>query len=253
MKIILLGSGRVATQLGQALKQAGEEIIQVYSPTEAHASALANKLSTAAISNTADLRKDADLYIISVNDDAIAALAGSLNLPGKIVVHTSGSTPMDVLNPASDRIGVFYPLQTFSFGKSVDFTAVPLALEANSPEVLAVLQTLAEKISRKVIVMSSKQRMALHISAVFACNFSNHLYALAQQLLARHQLDFDLLRPLIAETAAKVQDHLPAEVQTGPAIREDMKTLAKHLELLKQQPHLQEIYRLLSQSIVNLQ
>lgn len=251
MKIVLLGSGRVATQLGLALQQAGEEILQVFSPTQAHASALAEKLGALAVSQLSAIRTDADLYIISVKDDAISDLAASLKVNG-IVVHTSGSTTMDVLSPASDRIGVFYPLQTFSEQKRVNFSEVPLALEANSAEVLEIFQNLAGKLSRQVIEMSSEQRMVLHVAAVFACNFSNHLFAIAQQLLARQNLDFNLLRPLIAETAAKVQQSLPGEVQTGPAIRKDEKTLQKHLELLAEQPQLQEIYRLLSQSIVNL-
>ena len=252
MKIILLGSGRVATHLGQALQKAGEEILQVYSPTAAHASALANKLTTEAITSLDNLRHDADLYILSVKDDAIAPLAHDLQLGGKLVVHTSGSTGMEVLQAASDRTGVFYPLQTFSHEKQIDFRFVPLALEAHNETDLDLLKQLASKLSDKVLELNSQQRMLLHISAVFACNFSNHLFAIAQQLLASQQLDFDLIRPLIAETAAKVQEHLPSAVQTGPAIRKDDKTIQKHLDFLKDQPQLQEIYRLLSQSIVNL-
>lgn len=250
MKIILLGSGRVATQLGLALQNAGEEIVQVYSPTQAHAADLAKKLNAAAISSISALRKDADLYIISVKDDAIASIAKNLDLPNKLIVHTSGSTSMDVL--ASANIGVFYPLQTFSFEKEVDFKDVPIAIESNNPESLNVLSGLAQQLSSRVIKLDSKQRMTLHVAAVFACNFSNHLFAIAQHLLESQQLDFDLIRPLIAETAAKAQEHLPATVQTGPAIRKDEITLQKHLDLLKNEPHLQEIYRLLSQSIVNL-
>lgn len=252
MKIVLLGSGRVATQLGQALQKAGEEILQIYSPTEAHASALAKKLNTQAIYAIADLSPVADLYILSVKDDAIHDLASQLHLSGKLVVHTSGSTAMQILEPASDRTGVFYPVQTFSHEKEVDFGQVPLAIEAHQEADLLLLKQLAEKLSDKVLNINSQQRMLLHISAVFACNFSNHMFAIAQQLLQSQQLDFDLIRPLIAETAAKVQAHLPAEVQTGPAIRKDEITIQKHLELLKDQPQFQEIYRLLSQSIVNL-
>lgn len=251
MKIVLLGSGRVATQLGLALQQAGEEIVQVFSPTQAHASALAEKLRALAVSQLSEVRTDADLYIISVKDDAISELASSLKVNG-IVVHTSGSTDLSILAPSSNQIGVFYPLQTFSEQKRVDFSEVPLALEANKPEVLGVLKKLAKKLSRQVIEMNSEQRMILHVAAVFACNFSNHLYTIAQQLLASQNLDFNLLRPLIAETAAKVQQSLPGEVQTGPAIRKDEKILQKHLNLLSKNPPLQEIYRLLSQSIVNL-
>ncbi|MEY3678720.1 MAG: hypothetical protein RI924_861 [Bacteroidota bacterium] len=252
MKIVLLGSGRVATQLGRALQKAGEEIIQIYSPTAAHATALAKALNTDFTSDLADLRTDADLYIISVKDDAIPALIQNLSLENKLLVHTSGSSPMALLEQASERIGVFYPLQTFSFEREVDFSTVPLLIESNDSELLKTLQNLGAKLSSKVLEADSKQRMVLHVAAVFACNFSNHLFAIAQQLLAKHQLDFELIRPLIAETALKVQSNLPTEVQTGPAIRKDELSIQKHLDLLKDQPQLQEIYRLLSQSIVNL-
>ena len=252
MKIVLLGSGRVATQLGQALQKAGEEMVQVYSPTAAHASTLAEKIQAQTVSSLAELRMDADLYIISVKDDAIPQLAQELKLQGKAVVHTSGSTSMDVLAPITERIGVFYPLQTFSHEKSVDFKNIPLAIEANDAELLEFLKQLASKLSQKVIEMDSRQRMLLHVAAVFACNFSNHLFAIAQQLLESQHLDFELIRPLIAETAAKVQQELPSQVQTGPAVRGDQQIIQKHLEILQDQPQLQEIYRLLSQSIVNL-
>jgi predicted short-subunit dehydrogenase-like oxidoreductase (DUF2520 family) len=159
---------------------------------------------------------------------------------------------MDVLKTASANYGVLYPLQTFSFGKTVDFSQVPIAVEASSPEIAKQLEALAHKLSPKIVQMSSEQRLVLHIAAVFACNFSNHVFAIAQELLESKDIPFDYLRPLISETAAKVQQALPSEVQTGPAIRKDEKILQKHLDFLKDQPQLQEIYRLLSQSIVNL-
>lgn len=252
MKIVLLGSGRVATQLGRALQKAGEEIIQVYSPTQAHAAALANVLNTNFTSDLADLRSDADLYLMSVKDDAIPTLVQNLSLKNKLLVHTSGSSPMALLEPASEHIGVFYPLQTFSFEKEVDFSSLPMLIESNDSESLNILKNLAAKLSNKVLEADSKQRMVLHVAAVFACNFSNHLFAIAQHLLAKQQLDFELLRPLIAETALKVQTNLPDEVQTGPAVRKDELTIQRHLDLLKDQAQFQEIYRLLSQSIVNL-
>lgn len=252
MNIILLGSGRVATQFGHALQKVGEQILQVYSPTAAHASALAEKLHAEGISDLDQLRTDADIYFISIKDDAIPELAQKLRLPGKLVVHTSGSTPMEVLAPISAKTGVFYPLQTFSHEKQVDFKNIPLAIESNDYESLNLLKQLAAKLSEKVIEMDSRQRMLLHVAAVFACNFSNHLFAIAQQLLESQQLDFELIRPLIAETAAKVEQELPKNVQTGPAVRNDQQIIQKHLDLLQDQPQLQEIYRLLSQSIVNL-
>ena len=252
MNIVLLGSGKVATQVGKALHNAGIPVAQVYSPTLAHAQTLALQVHAKAISELAELTKNADVYIISVKDDAILTLVGQLDLGDKLVLHTSGSTAMDVLKTASTHYGVLYPLQTFSFDKTVDFSQVPIAVEASSPEVLKQVEALAHKLSPKIVQMSTEQRLVLHIAAVFACNFSNHVYAIAQQLLESKDISFDYLRPLISETAAKVQQALPSEVQTGPAIRKDEKILQKHLDFLKDQPQLQEIYRLLSQSIVNL-
>jgi predicted short-subunit dehydrogenase-like oxidoreductase (DUF2520 family) len=252
MNVVLLGSGRVATQLGKALHHAGIPIAQVYSPTPLHAQSLAMQVHAKAISDLAELSSTADVYIISVKDDAIAALVTQLHLGDKILVHTSGSTDMDVLHAASTNYGVLYPLQTFSFDKAVDFSQVPIAVEASSPEIAKQLEALAHKLSPKIVQMSSEQRLVLHIAAVFACNFSNHVYAIAQQLLESKDISFDYLRPLIAETAAKVQLALPSEVQTGPAIRKDEKIFQKHLDFLNEQPQVQEIYRLLSQSIVNL-
>lgn len=252
MDVVLLGSGKVATQVGKALHNAGILVAQVYSPTLAHAQTLALQVHAKAISDLAELTKNADVYIISVNDDAILSLVEHLDLDDKIVLHTSGSTAMDVLKAASTNYGVLYPLQTFSFDKAVDFSQVPIAVEASSPEIAKQLEALAHKLSPKIIQMTSEQRLVLHIAAVFACNFSNHVYAIAQQLVESKGISFDYLRPLIAETAANVQQALPSEVQTGPAIRKDEKILQKHLDFLKEKPQLQEIYRLLSQSIVNL-
>lgn len=252
MRIALIGSGNVATQLGRALKAAGEEIIQVWSRSMEHASALATELEVPAVSSYSAITPKADLYIISVNDDAISSVASQLPVRDKILVHTSGSTGMEILKGCSPQIGVLYPLQTFTKTKTVDFTRVPLAIEGNDPAVLEVLGTLGSKISQNVIPMDSAQRRALHVAAVFACNFTNHLYALASGLMQKNGLDFGLLRPLIRETADKVQTFLPLEVQTGPAVRGDQQTINKHLALLQDSPELQELYRRLSQSIVNL-
>ncbi|MFA5244099.1 MAG: DUF2520 domain-containing protein, partial [Pedobacter sp.] len=149
--------------------------------------------------------------------------------------------------------GVLYPVQTFSKVKSVDFRQIPIAVEGNTPEVCALIRSIADRLSEKVIELDSRQRQTLHISAVFACNFTNHLYALAKGLLDQQDIDFDLIRPLIAETADKIQMNDPASVQTGPAIRGDASTMQAHLDLLKDEPDLKLIYEKLSQSIVNLQ
>lgn len=252
MNIVLLGSGKVATHLGRAFKMAGQTIVQVWSRNIEHANELADTVASEAISDIADINRNADLYIIAVKDSAIRDLALTLGLDDKLIVHTSGSTSIQALEGVSSHIGVFYPLQTFSKNKAVDFRQIPIAIEATNPEDLAAIRAIADRLSEKVTELSSAQRKALHVAAVFACNFTNHLMAISQDLLKAENLDFDLIRPLIAETAEKVQLNDPDAVQTGPAVREETEIILSHLEMLQERPDLQELYRLLSQSIVNL-
>lgn len=252
MNIVLIGSGNVATQLGRAFKLAGQDISQVWSRNIDHALELADNLAATAISDFDNLDRTADLYIISVKDEAINTLSRELKLSDKLIVHTSGSTDINVLDGSSSKFGVLYPLQTFSKTKSVEFRQIPFAIEGNTPEVTATIHAIADRLSERVMELSSEQRKSLHIAAVFACNFSNHLYVLAQELLKNQNLDFDLLRPLISETAGKVQLNDPMIMQTGPASRDDQETMNAHLELLKNNPEIQDIYKKLSQSIVNL-
>lgn len=252
MNIVLLGSGNVATHLGRAFKMAGQTIIQVWSRDIDHAKELADTIGSEAISDIDDLNTSADLYIIAVSDDAIRSVASQLKVGDKLIVHTSGSTPLDALDGASSHTGVFYPLQTFSKNKAVDFRQIPIAIEANNDEDLAVIRSIADRLSERVTELDSGQRKALHVAAVFACNFTNHLFALSQELLEANKLDFDLIRPLIAETVGKINLNDPISVQTGPAVRNDLAIINSHLEMLKDQPEMYEIYEKLSQSIVNL-
>ncbi len=250
MKIVLLGSGNLATQLGRALKMAGQNILQVWSRQPENAFQLADLLHVPVAKSLGEIDRTADLYIIAVTDDAIAEVATSLNITDKIIVHTSGSTDLSILEKTSNRVGVFYPLQTFTKNKSVDFRQIPIGIEANTPEVLHAIRSLAERLSENVIEMDSHKRRTLHIAAVFACNFTNHLWVLAHELLKNSSQDFSLLRPLIAETAANVQLANPTVLQTGPAARNDEEVLRKHLSLLESNPPLHELYQKLSQSIV---
>lgn len=252
MNIVILGSGNIATHLGRAFKLAGQDISQVWSRDITHASSLADTLAAEPINNMFDLDRSADLFIIAVKDEAIREIALELKLSDQLLVHTSGSTGLSALEGASSKIGVFYPLQTFSKIKSVDFRQIPIIIEANSPEVLSSIRAIADRLSEKVIELNSEQRKTLHVAAVFACNFTNHLFGLAQELLEEQGLDYDLLKPLIAETLSKIEMNDPVSVQTGPAIREDQATIQAHLELLKHKPDLSELYTKLSQSIVNL-
>lgn len=251
MDIVLLGSGNVATHFGKALSDAGHRIVQVYSRTKAHAAVLADAVSAQAIDNLADVDLAADVYLIVVTDDVISEVAARLPSALKgIVVHTAGSVDIAVLAPHARKYGVIYPVQTFSIAKPVDFSTIPLALEASDEAMYAELIQLVTPLSTRIFPCDSRQRLALHIAAVFACNFTNHLYAIGADILREYALDFDLIRPLILETAQKVMAHSPREVQTGPAIRNDVGTMQKHLELLKEgRSDLVELYRQLSERI----
>jgi predicted short-subunit dehydrogenase-like oxidoreductase (DUF2520 family) len=248
MKVTFIGSGNVATHMAVALKAAGALIDQIWSRNIEHAAALANVVGARPVSDLSEVDTDADLLVIAVKDDVIAEVCGTLKGVRALVVHTSGATGLDVLS-AFENYGVLYPLQTFSKNRPIDFTKVPLFIEANTPQVLDELKVIASRLSPLVYEVTSDQRSTLHLSAVFACNFVNHLYALGNQVLQDNSLDFKMLRPLILETAEKVQHDLPMNVQTGPAVRDDQQTILKHLELLNGKPHLQEIYQSLSKSI----
>jgi predicted short-subunit dehydrogenase-like oxidoreductase (DUF2520 family) len=252
MRITLIGSGNVATHLAAALKNAGHSIVQVYSRTMQNAALLAYHVKAEAIDDLAAINIDTDLFIIATKDDAIGPIAEQLAPFKKLMVHTSGATDLYNLLAFSDNVGVFYPLQTFSKTKDVDFRNVPLCIEAKDITIAKTLEQLAQTISNRVYHINSEKRKALHLAAVFACNFPNYLYTIAQQIIAKQGLDFELLRPLIQETAAKVQSADPARVQTGPAIRNDEITMALHQQLLEDDPQIQQLYFLLSQGIIKL-
>ena len=249
MKIVVIGSGNVATHLSLALKAAGEEIVQVFSLNLSNAEALAKRIQAEPISNISKVNRLADLYIICVKDDAISKIAKKLNGIDGLVVHTSGSTDLNVLSSELKHAGIFYPLQTFSKTKDVDFANIPICIEATDAKQLEILKNIAHKLSFKVYEIDSEQRRVLHLAAVFACNFTNHMYAMANQILVNNNIDFDIIKPLITETADKILNDLPENVQTGPAVRNDDNTINKHLTMLADLPKLQEIYTTLSNSI----
>ncbi|MGB3946541.1 MAG: F420-dependent NADP oxidoreductase [Bacteroidia bacterium] len=246
--IVFIGSGNVATHLALALKKAGHRIIQVYSQHLEHADALAKLVKAQSIDSIELIDKMADIYIVAVKDDAIEVVVKQLQLSDKIVAHTSGSIDMKALKNASKNYGVFYPLQTFSKNKKVDFKTVPICLEANNSDTFTVLLNLAQ-ISTNVQSINSKQRKSIHLAAVFACNFSNHLYAIADTILQKNKLSLELLKPLIEETAQKIKTTAPVLAQTGPAVRNDKKIMKNHLEMLSSNSDYQKIYELLSKSI----
>jgi len=247
--IIFIGAGNVATHLSVALKKAGFTIGQVYSRSVDSAQKLANLLNVDFTTDLISVKSTADLYVISLSDDATAGIMEKLNIRNKFLVHTSGSLHMDILADSSENYGVFYPLQTFSKQRTTDFATVPLCLEANNDVNLEALKAIAHKISGDVRVVNSEQRKAIHLAAVFVCNFPNFMYSVAEQITGNAALDFDILKPLISETAAKVQQINPWQAQTGPAFRDDKKTMEEHLRMLEQFPDYAIIYELLSKAI----
>lgn len=253
MRITIIGSGNAATHLATAFKNAGHAIVQVYSRDMQKASLLAYHVKAQAIDALNQINPGTDLFVIAIKDDAIEPIAAELAKYNKLIVHTSGATGLKILQKYTQNAGVFYPLQTFSKTRELNFNTVPLCIEGADEKIASTLNELAYTVSQNVYRVNSEQRKTLHLAAVFACNFPNYLYHVSQQLLAEKQLPFDLLRPLILETAEKVQEYLPASVQTGPAVRNDEKTMASHLEQLQQNPDLQEIYRRLSQGIIKME
>lgn len=250
MKIVIVGAGNVATNLAKALIQLqGIKIIQIWSNQYANAQQLAVKVGATALTDLAQINPTADLCLIAIKDDAIATILPKISAFKGYIAHTSGAVALDVFKDTFANYGVFYPLQTFSKQREISFNEIPLCLEANTTEGLAFLKQLAAQLSSRVVDVDTEKRKILHLAAVFACNFTNHLYALADEVLQANQLDFDILLPLIAETANKVQNALPLDVQTGPAIRNDEATMQKHEALLNKQPSLLTIYKTLSDSI----
>ncbi len=247
-RISIIGSGNVATHLARALD--GHACIsQVCSRNFTHAQELASRhRGCKAVENLADLDPTVDLCLIAVADDAIASVAQSLPKMQGLVAHTSGSTPIEALAGCSDQIGVFYPLQTFSKDAKVDLSAVTIFTEASNASALAKLDALAWAIAKEARHADSQQRKALHIAAVFGCNFANHLWTIADELLRREGLDLSVLEPLLRVTLDKALTLSPAKAQTGPAARGDQRVIADHLSRLTGLPH--DIYSLLTTSIL---
>lgn len=254
MKIVLIGAGNLATHLGKALHAAGHDMVQVFSRTMQSAETLASLLDAEPLTDMAQVRDDADVYIFSVKDSALEQLISQLcGGEKKVFLHTAGSMPMSVFRGKALHYGVLYPMQTFSKQREVDFSIIPCFIEANDEFALKQIEGLAGQISHRVFQLSSEDRKYLHLSAVFACNFANHCYAASLELLQQHGIPFDVMLPLIDETAAKVHGMTPKEAQTGPAVRYDENVIDKQIQLLENQPYFQKIYDCMSKSIHELE
>ena len=248
MRIALIGSGRVATCMGPQLKAAGHTIACVYSRTMANALELAEALGAPATDSLQSLPM-ADVYLTMLTDDALARLAPAIvkGRENALFLHTAGSIPMGIWKDAgAGRYGVLYAMQTFSKGAQIDWPQVPVFVEGSDAAELETVKTLASDLSAQVAELSSTGRKKLHVAAVFTCNFSNHMYAIADKLLATEGVPFRVMLPLVRETARKVETMSPQDAQTGPAVRGDRKVINEHLELLKDYPGYAALYRLIS-------
>ncbi len=244
IKVVLLGAGNVAIHLAAAFQKAeGVRVVQRYNRSKHNYSAFDQSIP---FTNKLNHLAKADIYIIAISDDAISGFSANLNFTNGIVVHTSGSVTLNTLKCKANK-GVFYPLQTFSKSKEISFNDIPICIEAESKIDLNLLNDLAHKISSKVYQVNSAQREKLHIAAVFANNFSNHMFKIAHDICESHNMSFDILKPLILETAQKIQTVSPEKAQTGPAKRNDEQTIQKHLSQLEGIQ--KEIYNLVTQSI----
>ena len=246
-KIVIIGSGNVAEHLIRAFELSNNsEVVQIYSRNNVTGNELSLKFNIE-FSNSLDQIKIADLYIIAVSDSSIAEVSDSLLFSNKLVAHTSGATGLCLLNN-KNRQAVFYPLQSFTKGKEIDFSNIPICIESKNNEDCNTLISIAKSISNTVNKVSSEQRQYLHASAVFVNNFTNHMFYIGKEIAEHNNIDFNLLKPLIKETVDKLQYKSPKEAQTGPAIRGDKTTMAKHLDLIIDETH-KEIYKLVAESI----
>jgi predicted short-subunit dehydrogenase-like oxidoreductase (DUF2520 family) len=248
-KLAIIGAGNLATRVSIELHNQGVDIIQVFSRTVTSAITLAKLIGCTYVTQPDQITDDADIYLISVSDIALGDLLSKVNFNNKLIVHTAGSIDMEELGKYSTNYGVFYPLQTFSKYREVDFSNIPVCIEANTPENEKILIDLATLISKDIRLITSGQRKQIHLAAVFASNFTNHMYAIAEEILRKENLPFEIIEPLIAETASKVKDIAPRAAQTGPANRNDKNIINEHLDLLDGDEKLRKIYTLLSENI----
>ena len=247
VKVSIIGSGNVARHLINAFEKSETvEIVQVY---VRNPETVLLEIGFDKITNDITTLDEADIYIIAVSDNAIAGVSADLPFINRFVVHTSGSVPLDALSDKNHK-GVFYPLQTFTKNKEVDFKEIPLCIEAQFGADYQLLERVARVISDKVFAINTAQRRALHVAAVFVNNFTNHMYSIGNDICKENQVPFEILQPLIKETAEKIKVLSPEEAQTGPARRNDSSTIAAHLAFLSDYNQ-KNIYSLLTQSIQN--
>jgi len=258
MKIAIIGAGRVATNLAPAMQQHGVEVVEVWSHTRKAAEALAQRIGCKATWGEVDaITHDADIYVLALKDAVLADIAQRLHIGREraLMAHTAGSMPLSLFaNAGHERGGVFYPMQTFSKERVVDFSTVHFFIEAANEADAELLHSLALTLTAneaQVHPSTSASRRQLHLAAVFACNFANHCFTLSDTILKEYGLDFSVMLPLVEETVAKLRDLPPAEAQTGPAVRRDQNVMGMQRAMLADRPELQQLYTLLSESIIH--
>ncbi len=248
MRVVMIGSGNVATIFSRLIKKGGHTILQVISKQLPNAKTLATELNCDFSDNYGALNKTADIYIIAINDDSLNKLDNPFSVGDKLVVHTAASVSKSVLQNISANYGVLYPLQ--SLRKEIpDTVGMPLLIDGNSDHAIQLIQDFALSISPIVSKANDEQRLKLHIAAIIANNFTNHLFSLTEEFCKNEKVDFKLLLPIINETTRRLSTHSPADVQTGPAIRNDDSTIDKHLAILANYPKLKNLYRIITDSI----
>ena len=249
MNIVIIGSGNVAAVLGRKFRAAGHQILQVVGRNAAAASALAYEWDAVSTNYLSAINRNGDIYLIAVTDDAIDDVVKELKLPGKVVAHTAASVSKEILKKVTEHYGVFYPLQSLRKDMK-NLPDIPVFFDGSDDLTKKRLQELAYSVSlEKVAEAGDDARLKLHVAAVVLSNFTNHLYALAEDYCRKEGLYFRQFLPLIEETALRIKDILPRQAQTGPAIRFDNETIHKHLDLLKNHPQLKNIYVLMTESI----
>lgn len=248
MDIVIIGTGNTATVLGTKIKSAGHHIRQVFGRDPQKTSELGYTLDSEPATDANVLYKGADLYLIAVSDRAIPEVLRNLQLSASSIAHTAGAVSLNVLQPFASSYGVFYPLQSLKKGVT-ESPDIPILVDASDANIRNLLNSLAHSISPMVVEADDEQRLKLHMAAVFCNNFVNHIYSLIERYCTEEGIDFRLLLPLIQETGRRLSYSLPAHAQTGPAVRNDISTLSKHLSILEAQPHLKKLYQLFTQSI----
>lgn len=248
MRIIIIGSGNTATVLGKAIIAAGHQVLQVAGRNRQAIDSLAVELVADSTTDLKKIRQDGELYIIAVADDAIAMVTSQIQLGDKMVVHTAGSVSKEVLKNCSSRYGVLWPIQ--SLRKEMrTIPEIPFLVDANNEENAEKLALFALSLKGPCMIGDDEKRLRLHLAAVMVSNFTNHLYALAEEYCTKEKISFDLLHPLVAHVAERIRENTPKKLQTGPALRHDQQTIHKHLQLLEAHPALREFYELFTKSI----